>query len=361
MTVQDGIAVGVRRRRRRRRLLAAAVSVAVLGTTGVVVFTRLTTMPRVAATQPAPEPATVEVIRRDLVDLVRVDGTLGYGPATAVNARRTGTLTWLPAVGTVINCGEPLYAVDAVGVPVLFGSTPMYRELAEGVSDGPDIKLLQENLVKLGYFKGGVPDGDFGAATTQAVKRWQKARKVEETGRLALGEVVVLDSAVRVDSVTAQRGALAEGEILKVSSVERLVTVKLEEVQAGYAAVGAKVTVELPGARTVGGTVRAVANKQAEENTEKAAKLVATIGLDDPGAAPDTGTVTVALTAQRHAGVLAVPVRALLALREGGYGLEVVDSGQRRLMAVQVGMFGDGMVEVSGDGVVEGMRVVVPE
>ena len=48
--------------------------------------------------------------------------------------------------------------------------------------------------------------------------------------------------------------------------------------------------------------------------------------------------------------VLTVPVAALLALAEGGYGVEVVDGDASRLVAVETGLFADGRVEVTGDG-----------
>ncbi len=72
----------------------------------------------------------------------------------------------------------------------------------------------------------------------------------------------------------------------------------------------------------------------------------------------DAGPVTVLLTGAEHKGVLAVPVQALLALREGGYGLDVLDGDRHRLVAVQLGLFADGMVEVSGAGLAPDLRVV---
>ena len=64
-------------------------------------------------------------------------------------------------------------------------------------------------------------------------------------------------------------------------------------------------------------------------------------------------------TAPRN--VLAVPVEALLALRGGGNAVEVVgSSGERTLVAVETGTFADGYVEVTGRGIEEGARVVVP-
>ena len=69
----------------------------------------------------------------------------------------------------------------------------------------------------------------------------------------------------------------------------------------------------------------------------------------------DGSSIQVAFTAEVRKGVLTVPVGALLALREGGYCLQLPDG---RLIAVQTGLFAGGDVEVSGDGVQEGMTVV---
>jgi len=59
--------------------------------------------------------------------------------------------------------------------------------------------------------------------------------------------------------------------------------------------------------------------------------------------------------------VLAVPVAALLALPEGGFGVEIVEGNTTRIVAVKTGMFAAGRVEVSGEGIAEGMKVGVPK
>jgi multidrug efflux system membrane fusion protein len=58
--------------------------------------------------------------------------------------------------------------------------------------------------------------------------------------------------------------------------------------------------------------------------------------------------------------VLTVPVAALLALREGGYGVEVVEGTSTRIVAVDTGLFAGGRVEVTGEGLTEGMTVGMP-
>ena len=57
---------------------------------------------------------------------------------------------------------------------------------------------------------------------------------------------------------------------------------------------------------------------------------------------------------------LTVPARALVALIEGGYAVEVISQdGNSEYRAVQIGEFADGWVEIAGD-VAEGDQVVVP-
>jgi hypothetical protein len=72
----------------------------------------------------------------------------------------------------------------------------------------------------------------------------------------------------------------------------------------------------------------------------------------------DGSPVDVYFTRRKAENVLAVPVGALLALAEGGYGVERADTHE--LVAVETGLFADGMVEVQGNGLEPGTNVVVP-
>jgi hypothetical protein len=88
-----------------------------------------------------------------------------------------------------------------------------------------------------------------------------------------------------------------------------------------------------------------------------------TVTLVDPDAAPglDEAPVDVVIISDSASSVLAIPVTALIALAEGGYAVEVVtEAGTRVLIGVEPGLFADGRVEVVGDGLVDGLLVVVP-
>ena len=74
----------------------------------------------------------------------------------------------------------------------------------------------------------------------------------------------------------------------------------------------------------------------------------------------DAAPVDVTLVSKTKENVLTVPIAALLALAEGGYGVQVVDGQRTYYVAVETGLFAGGRVEVSGAGLAEGMVVGVP-
>ncbi|GAB2744910.1 peptidoglycan-binding protein [Amycolatopsis magusensis] len=356
----------VRRGRRTRWLLAALAGVAVLGTGAVVVVARVAAGSADEGPPPAAPVETVEVTRDDLAEQAKVDGTLGYGAEREVAGRKPGTITWLPGAGEVVDRGEPVYKVDDKPVPLFYGVVPFYRELGEGAGTGPDVKVLEENLRDLGFGGFGKPDEKFTAATATAVRKWQKSLEQEQTGRVAPADVVVDSGALRVSSVSAKLGGEGTGPLLKATGTERVVTLEVEVAKQGMFKTGDKVDLSIAGGKQVKGTVSAIGTEvetdSGEENApgaEEKPKVAVTVTLDDPATAGfDAAPVEVVVTTGQREGVLVVPVGALLALAEGGYAVEVVEGAQRRLVAVDPGLFAGGKVEVSGDGLAEGTKVV---
>jgi hypothetical protein len=100
----------------------------------------------------------------------------------------------------------------------------------------------------------------------------------------------------------------------------------------------------------------------AQGESEEPATFEITITVDDTDALGDweTTPVDVLLETGRRADVLTVPVGALVALAEGGYGVQVVEGTATRYVVVEAGLFADGLVEISGPEVTEGMVVGVP-
>jgi peptidoglycan hydrolase-like protein with peptidoglycan-binding domain len=196
-------------RRRRRRLAALAAVVLAGAAAGAIVLATQGSAARHAGDTGVPAgDTTATVTRRTLTESSTVDGTLGYGSKTEVFARLSGTFTWLPGVGARIARGGTLFRVDNTPVVLMYGSLPAYRTLKQGVSDGSDVSELNENLIALGYDPyGAIADLEaFGEATAAAVKRWQKAEGLRQTGAVELGRVVFAPSARRVTEVHVSLG-----------------------------------------------------------------------------------------------------------------------------------------------------------
>jgi hypothetical protein len=97
-----------------------------------------------------PAVAYTEVTRGTLSTQESIDGSLGYGTARTIHADLGGIITWLPATGTTIRRGDPLYRVNNRPVPLFFGRTPLYRRVGTVDQVGPDIRMLADNLRALG-------------------------------------------------------------------------------------------------------------------------------------------------------------------------------------------------------------------
>jgi len=153
------------------------------------------------------------VQRRDLVATDTESGTLGYADPQPVFNRISGTLTWLPAVGTTIKPGQALYDVDGSPVILFDGTVPAYRTLASGVSNGPDVTELNANLVKLGFDPNHqiTVNDTWQAGTTTAVDAWQASLGQTQTGTITLGEIVFLPGTRRIDSVSGVLGSTGGG------------------------------------------------------------------------------------------------------------------------------------------------------
>lgn len=315
----------------------------------------------------APPPNTAEVTRRTLVDTTTQAGRLGYGTPYVVNGRVAGTLTKLPAVGEVISRGEPLYEVDDRPVIVMYGAVPAYRVLKSG-DEGPDVEQLEKNLAALGYVGFDVDD-DFTVNTAAAVKQWQKALGLTQTGTVDLGSVVFVAGQVRIDSLAAAKGEVAAigSAVLSCTGTAKAVTVELDIDQQRLAAKGAKVVVVLPNGRHISGRITDVSTVIQPASGDQEATTKVDVVVDLPGkkaqkaASPYAlAAVNVDFTVGKRSNVLTVPVAALLALQEGGFGVEVVKGGTSTYLSVKTGLFADGRVEISGTGITAGTRVGMP-
>ncbi|MBL7500045.1 peptidoglycan-binding protein [Frankia sp. CN7] len=312
-------------------------------------------------------PSTAEVTRQTLTDSRTVDGDLGHGPSTTAVSRLPGTVTALPDTGAEITRGQQLFRVDDQSVTLMYGAMPAYRPLGPG-TEGPDVQQLEENLAALGY-AGFTVDDTYTGDTADAVARWQEDLGLPGTGRVDLGRVVFAADAVRVDSVTAELGdPVGPGSaVLSYTGIAKAVTVELETSEQRLATAGAEVTVTLPDGATTRGRIDEVSTRIVPGTGPEAqptTTVEVVVGLPEQRAADayTLASVDVTFTAAQRPDVLTVPVAALLALAEGGFGVEVVDeaAGTSRYVAVTTGLFADGRVEISGPGIAEGVTVGMP-
>lgn len=199
---------------RRRWLAAGSLAIAVLAVLAVTLLESRSPKRASADTGVPMGDTTATVTRRTLSEGSTVDGTLGYASKLELYDRLTGTFTWLPAAGAVIGRGATLFRVNDRPVVLMYGSVPAYRALKQGVSDGPDVAELNANLVALGFDPDAAisDDESFGEATTAAVRSWQKAERLPETGEVELGRIVFAPGARRVTEVHVSLGQDPPGE-----------------------------------------------------------------------------------------------------------------------------------------------------
>jgi peptidoglycan hydrolase-like protein with peptidoglycan-binding domain len=371
---------------RRRALVLAAVLMSALVAAGVVGWFLLTPTSETASGRQTSF-TLIEVERRDLTVGTSLPGQFGFGAEQPIVMQATGTVTWLPPAGSRASLGDTLLDVDDRPVVLLYGTTPAFRAMDDGTfesstsevpatppettspdggtsdaaeqqrpppepppaepSIGSDVAQLESGLAELGY-TGFTVDEEFTAGTASAVARWQEDLGIPPTGRVELGDVVFLPGPIRLRPMADALGRpVGEGSVLQ-TGLTKAVDVETED--ASWADAGVRVDVTLPSQRTVRGHVVAVSS--AGTDPESGASGVSHVRVELDRAQPSTapGPVTVTYVTAERKGALVVPVTALVALAEGGYGVELADGGY---LGVEPGLYADGVVDA-------GLQIRVP-
>ena len=357
----------------RRRILIGAGAALLLAGAGVGTAAAVGVLPgrsRKADDNPTTfTGATDEITRGDLQGETSATGTLRFSDSHALRSGFEGVVTWLPAAGTVIHAGDRLYEIGDDSAYLMRGSIPAWRAFEPDMSKGSDVQQLQSALQAMGYFSLE-PDGTFGWWTTKAIKAWQKDVGLEQNGTLPLGRIVFATDDLRVGSIKSRVGdrAASDGELYDVTSTAQVVEVNIKLADQQLGVVGNKVTLHLPGAVDTTGTISSVGppteKSGSGDSKEKERVIPVTIVPDDASVTADFQevSVTVGLPSEKRENVLSVPVGALVALSPEQFGVEVVqDDNTTQRIPVTTGLFAAGRVEVSGEGLAEGQRVVVPQ
>jgi hypothetical protein len=253
------------------------------------------------------------------------------------------------------------------------------RALSLSSADGVDVKLLEEMLVA-GKWDKGQPitiDDHFDAATAAAVKRWWA--KYGVTGDpnniiVPAGSFVVVPGGLYAGAPKVANGATTVGNpvVTSLTTASRQVTTSAPVGDTTFT-MGAVIDVLFPDQSISKGTIIAIgAVATNSSNTPGATPTVPiTLNVDKVPKAYDSFVqipVTLRVVAQEEKKAFVVPVSALLALAEGGFGLEVIDTPATatnstpatHLIGVKTGLFADGFVTVTGKDLKNGLTVVVP-
>ncbi len=181
-------------RRRRWPALIAGAALGCGATVGVAAWlNRDTTGDATTVLDEVVELDTTNVEQRDLIEEVDWSGTLAAGATISIISPTSGTITETVAVGAVIGRGDVIARVDDRPVVALIGSTPMWRDLSDG-DEGDDVLQLETNLAALGYNADDdvTIDDEYTSSTSDMVEAWQESLGVDETGDIAMSDVVII-------------------------------------------------------------------------------------------------------------------------------------------------------------------------
>jgi peptidoglycan hydrolase-like protein with peptidoglycan-binding domain len=315
---------------------------------------------------------TAPVTQGTVVERLRFAGTLGFdGSYPVAHQAAAGIVTALPEAGSTVTRGAALYLVADQPVRLLYGAIPAYRDLRPGMTSGPDVRQLEENLVALGLDPAHsiTVDDTFTWATAAAVRRWQAAwglPAAQRTGALPLGAVVFAPRALRIAQLQAMVGTRVgqEQPILTATSTDRVVTADIPTGRSGSLHTGDAVQVTVAGAAPVPGTVARLSRVATAPPEQDGRPGVATVRMTvqltlPPGSAElDQAPVGLLVSTATRQNALLVPLVALTPKPGGGFRVRLSTGGY---VEVRPGLYDEvsGTVEVSG-ALTPGQLVEVP-
>ena len=279
-----------------------------------------------------------------------------------------GEVTAMVPVGTPVEHGDAIWQLDGVEVTAVVGPGVVAEAVLDAMAEN-DVERLEEALVFFGFDPDGeiVIDGSGDLATIAAFARFQEAIGVEQTGTIGAQYYVVVPADTTVSETFVAEGTAVDGSTLFMTVGSPTLTasadIAADEI-AGFA-VGDDVEIEMPDGTTADAVLVDIAEVADAATTEDGSPTIEiTIEMTGEvgrGDAIVTGPVTVLVEASRIEDAIVVPTRALVSLSEGGFAVEVRDtSGVTRLVAVELGTFDDGVVEIVSGDVAPGDEVVVP-
>lgn len=295
-------------------------------------------------------------------------GSAASGPMAGISSQRqvtdvvsalSGVVTNRAPIDSPIEHGTVLYELDELAVialtPTATESDPVARALTAQTFTYEE---LEQALADEGYDpdEAMTIDGTVTEATNAAITAWQSSTGLPETGLADPGYYLSVPANRVVESH-------AEGDrlVLTASTSELEVSVVVAVADADEFEVGDEVTIELADETTVDGRVAEIGAVEESPDPEGGSTVTISIEVLGTGELIE-GVVTVSTIGEAVEGAIAVPTRALVALREGGFAVEIIDSsGDRKLTGVEIGAFDEGYVEITEGDLEPGDQIAVPQ
>src|SRR5210317_1006054 len=252
------------------------------------------------------------------------------------------------------------------------------REMEEGEGSVVDAAeaLTIENAQKaydetLESYNKGV---DKAAELQQAEEELEELELAAKSETFSPTNALASETPIIVGSYITSEGSAvtANSQMYNISSTGVEVVFQIDASDQDMVSVGDSVEVELPSEERIKATISYIDPVVTQGQNGDFIEVKLDISSTESIKVYDQAPVDVFITSEVSQDVLYVPVNALIALAEGGYALEVyngesevgvfegVSGVDTTYVGVEIGVFTDGFVEVSGN-ISEGMIVVVPD
>ena len=283
-------------------------------------------------------PVQVQTVGAEWGVRLRADGVIaGVVAVTSdgvVVSPIDGVVLGTVSTGSLVATGDIVLQTTDASVPAVVGVDPFEADLAEG-DEGTDVEQLEEVLLALGYDAGGDLDVDqtYDGATAEALSAWEAGLGIDQDGVFQVSQVVVIPEGFVASEVLVEPGDdVAVGQpILESSESARIVTTQIDVVDQTKLSVGDVVSVELADGSVIEAVVAdisAVAQLAPNEpDAEPYLEVVLDISAASIALELVESPVTVSIVDSIAEDATVVPASALVALREGGYAIEVVSGG----------------------------------
>ena len=238
------------RSRRRRVLRLVPLAVGFLAVGGVVGWAAQVVFTPNTDVLDEDQHTYVEVVDGEVGSSLTLNASAEWAASAAASNLAAGTVTTVNvSAGQEVGQGTVLYTVDLRPVVIAEGAIPSFAELQQG-SDNATVAQLQQMLTDLGFYSG-LCDGEFGPATTRAVRAWQKSLGTNPDGVVHRGDLLfvpALPTRVALDDTIIRRGGPVSGgePVISALGAEPSFVLAVTEDQAALIAGGTRVEITSP-------------------------------------------------------------------------------------------------------------------